>query len=360
MVLSLIKGMDKAIFQNDVCFLSLKGSLGNEFEKETEVYYLKYGNVGILKVITKLFWLLKRNRYDIIHIYGLRANIIGRIIGKMARCKIIIGGLRDKYPSDSKSMFNIFLDKLTLPFIRCYISNSKASCDFLTSLGYPKDKFRVVHNGISSSEIEKISFKNIRKDMGISDDFPIITTVANLKPKKGYNFLIEALKILSDKNLDFFALFVGEGNLKDEIERCIFTSSLSKRVFLLGKRDDVYNILLSSDIFVLPSLWEGMPVSVMEACLSHLPIIAFNVGGIPELVINSETGILVSSGDVSGLAKAIEILLVSKEKRKKMGEAGYNRIKTEFSLKKMVKGIGDIYLELIKRSNYGYCLSLKF
>lgn len=350
MVLSLVKGMDKAIFQNDVCFLSPKGPLGNEFEKETNVFYLDYGKISIFKVISRFFFILKKNKYDIIHLYGLRTNIIGRIIGKMARCKIIIGGLRDKYPSDGKSMFHIFLDKLTLPFIRCYISNSKAACDFLTYLGYPKDKFRVVHNGISSCEIEKISFKNIRKDMGISDDFLIITTVANLKPKKGYNFLIEALKILSAKNLNFFAFFVGEGNLKDEIERCIFTSSLSKRVFLLGKRDDVYNILLSSDIFVLPSLWEGMPVSVMEACLSHLPIIAFNVGGIPELVLDGETGILVSPPDVKRLAEAIETLLVDKEKRKKMGEAGYNRITTEFSLEKMVNGVENIYLELMKEN----------
>ncbi|MEW6681233.1 MAG: glycosyltransferase, partial [bacterium] len=175
-------------------------------------------------------------------------------------------------------------------------------------------------------------------------DETIIISVANLTMWKDHKTLINALRIVRE-NFRFKCLLVGDGPLRDELIALVNRLGLSNDVIFLGRKESVGNLLSISSIFVLTSIVEGLPVSIMEACLAHLPIVATNVGGIPELVVDGETGILVPPSDVSKLAKAIESLLGNKEKRKTMGERGYNRIKNEFSLEKMVKGIEDIYRE---------------
>ncbi|MEW6007386.1 MAG: glycosyltransferase [bacterium] len=348
MVLSLIKGMDKAIFQNDVCILDSKREMSFEFEKETNVYYLNYEKGGILKATLSLFWFLKRNKYDIIHIYGFRANILGRIVGKIAGCQRIITGLRSTTIIDTKSKFYAFLatflDKLTFPLVRLCISNSKTACDFLIKNGYPTHKFKVVYNGIDPNSLDFTPDTPLKENF---KDETIIISVANFSIWKNHKTLLNALKIVRE-NFKFKCLLVGDGPLRDELIELTNRLGLSNDVIFLGRKESVGNLLSISSIFVLPSIVEGLPVSIMEAGLAHLPIISTNVGGIPELVVDGETGILLEPFDVNGLAKAIEELLVNKEKRKKMGEAGYNRIKNEFSLKKMVKGGENIYLDLMK------------
>lgn len=348
MVLSLIKGMDKNVFQNDVCFLSPKGQMGDLFEKETNVFYLGYGKITIFKIIKSLFWLLVSNKYDIIHIYGFRANILGRIIGRIAGCPRIVSGLRSTSIIDSQNKFYtiiaMFLDKLTFSLIKLCISNSRKACDFLIKNGYPPYKFRVVYNGIDESCL------NFTPDTSLKEGFKdrtIITCVANLSIWKGHKTLINALRAIKNK-FDFKCLLAGNGPLKEELIGLVNKLGLADNIIFLGRKEMVGGLLSISDIFVLPSIVEGLPVSIMEACLAHLPIIATNVGGISELVIDKETGILVPSSDVNGLAKAIEELLIDKEKRKKMGEGGYNRIKNEFSLEKMVRETENVYLDLIK------------
>lgn len=349
MVLSLIKGMDKNTFQNEVCVLSSKGCLGDEFEKEAKVYYLNYPKWKF-KAIKTLFFLLKRNRYDIIHIYGLRANIIGRIVGRLAGCSRIVSGLRSKSLGEKTGKFRIAiemaLDKLTFWLIKFYISNTKAAVDFLVKNGYPRSKFRLVHNGIDIDAFNLTPDSSLKE---VLEDKPVLIHIGNFRPLKGHKLLINALKIVKDDGFVFRLLLVGDGDLKDDIVNYSSSIGLIPDIIFLGKMDNVGPYLAISDIFVLPSIVEGMPVSIMEACLARLPIVSFDVGGVSEIVINNETGILVAQGDIKGLAKAIEELLMNKEKRKSMGEAGFNRIKQEFSLYKMINGVSCVYLELMKK-----------
>jgi len=351
MVLSLIKGINKEIFDVDVCILSSKGEMGDMFEKAANVHYLNYEKLGIFKTLSSLFWLLKRNRYDIIHIYGLRANIIGRIVGKIAGCKNIVSGLRSKSLGEKEGKIRVFIemliDKLTLPFIKLYISNTQAAVSFLIKNGYPPSKFRVVHNGIEPNSLDLTPDKELQ---GRFKDVPILICVSNFRPLKGHRLLIEGLRIVKNHNFKFKLLLLGDGKLRDELVNLTSRLGLVDDIIFLGKKSSIGPYLSLADIFILPSIIEGMPVSIMEAYLARLPVIAFNVGGISELVLDKETGILVPPQDIEGLARAIEELLEDPEKRKRMGGAGYKRIKNEFSLEKMVRGIEDIYLELMNES----------
>ncbi len=347
MVLSLVKGMNKDIFENDVCFLYPKGALSDAFEKECRVYYLDYGKVSLFGVISRLYKILKSNNYDIVHIYGLKANIIGRLVGFLARCKRIVSGLRGKYPGDKESKLYLFLDKLTLPFIRLYVSNSKSAVDFLVKNGYPKEIFRVVYNGIDENALLLLKDSSLKESLNIKDE-SILVCVSNLKSMKGHDMLIKSAKILKDKGISFKLLLVGDGPLKEKLIHMVTNLSLGARVIFLGQRNDIGNLLSLSHIFVFPSKWEGMPVSVMEAYLAKLPVVAFDTSGVCEIVLDGETGLLAEPFNVEEFTSSIEILIKDSEKRKRMGEAGYRRIKERFSLTAMIEGVEEIYLELMK------------
>jgi len=210
-------------FLNELCFLGKRGPIGEKLEhKGFKVYYLPLTNPWSISIaILRLCCLLRTNRYDILHLYGLRANSLGRILGKLCRYKKIIGGLHSKYPSDIKKSWTLWLDRLTFGLSLGYVSNSHAAIDFLTTHGYDRRKFWVIHNGIDiepfygRSEAEK---EAIKRENDLPLDRLIITCVANLRPPKGHEYLIRALHVLRSEGWNFLTLLVGDGVLRGELE----------------------------------------------------------------------------------------------------------------------------------------------
>ena len=255
-VLSLASKMNREKFDLEVCFLYSEGPISNKFlSKNIKCYHLDYTPANILAVAVKLYKILKRGRYDVIHIYGLKANIIGRLIGRLAGCKNIVAGLRSITPSNTESSLSLFLDRITLCLIKLYISNSKKAVDFLVEKGYPAKIFKVVHSGIDvNPPIKK------EKNKGLT-----IVTVARFEPPKDYKTLILALDILNKKGFDFTSLFIGDGSKKEEMVKLSIQMGLKEKVLFLGERENVSEILKTSDIFAFSSLFEGLPRAIMEA-----------------------------------------------------------------------------------------------
>ena len=350
MVWNLIRHMDREQFKNEICFLYSKGPVGEYYENNGfKVTYLDFKPRRIFRVICKLFAIFKRGDYDIIHIYGLKINIIGRVLAKLLRCKNVVAGLRDKFPGDKESRFQLWIDRVTFPLVRFYISNSESAAEFLVSKGFPNEKFKIVYNGIDVSRFQgKHNPLKVKKEFNIPiDERKNITCVANLRPKKGHRYLIEALDYLRKRGADFLCLLVGDGICRDELEELVKRLDLVQNVVFLGRQQKIPEILSISDIFILPSLWEGLPGCIMEAMASELPIVATDVSGVSELVVDGETGFLVPPRDGEALAGKIELLLRDDGMRKRMGAAGFDRIRRVFTLERMVKETEAIYLELM-------------
>lgn len=137
-VLSLVSKMDKEKFETEVCFFYSEGPLSDSFSLQvSKVYHLGFDQVNILRVISRLYKILKNGRYDIVHIYGLKANIAGRLIGRLVGCRNIVSGLRNMYPGNKKSRLHFLLDRLTLP-----LTNTQARIILTQSLVpcYPINK----------------------------------------------------------------------------------------------------------------------------------------------------------------------------------------------------------------------------
>jgi glycosyltransferase involved in cell wall biosynthesis len=215
--------------------------------------------------------------------------------------------------------------------------------NLLKLFGVPEKKLTVIHNGIDVNKFQFSIFKNLDNSIScVTHNKTVITTISRLVEHKGLYFLIQAAKHLNKiENICF--LIVGEGPLQESLMKDVKEAGMEDRFLFIGFRSDIPYILSKTDIFVLPSLFEGLPISVLEAMAAGKPVIASNVSGIPEEVIDKKTGILVPPGDPEALAKAIEELAKNPEKRQEMGEEGRKLVKEHFTLTKMVYETEKIY-----------------
>lgn len=205
---------------------------------------------------------------------------------------------------------------------------------------------KVIHNGIDVVSARR-SPSDVRSELGVKDR-PLGIIVARIDTLKGHDTLIKSLATLRDQHIAMTLLIVGDGSERVNIEEMAKKYTLdSEWVRFLGFRSDIPDLLETADFFVLPSLTEGLPLSVMEAMTHHLPVIVTPVGGIPELVHDSQQGILVPVGDVEKLAMAMKNLVENEELRCSMGMLAFEKITTEFSFLDMTKKYQDLYMSLL-------------
>ena len=187
-----------------------------------------------------------------------------------------------------------------------------------------------------------------REENGLSSDAVVFTCVGRLEPQKNPLLLLQAFAELEDPRAHL--VLSGEGSLRQRLQAYVQTNNLCDRVHLIGKQSNVPGVLAASDVFVLSSNWEGNPLAVMEAMAAALPVIATQVGGVPELVQSGDQGLLVPAGDRVGFAVAMKTLLYDPETREAMGRAAQTRAVREFKVERMVEGYANLYREMVKKS----------
>jgi glycosyltransferase involved in cell wall biosynthesis len=218
--------------------------------------------------------------------------------------------------------------------------------------GIKSGKIKVIYNGIDTDRFHKIYDNDKLK---ILYNFPlnskVVGTVGSLTIEKGHTYFIEAankvLKLYPDINF----LIVGDGRCRNELEEKVNSLGIGKNVIFTGLRSDMPAIYSLMDVFVLPSLVEGMPMVLLEAMASGTPVIATSVGSVPKAVIDNQTGILVSPRDVDGLAKAMQFLIRNEEAARAYGGNGLKMAENEFVSNIMCKKYLDTYNKLLNRDH---------
>ncbi len=344
----IISRMNRERFEVDICFLDNEGPLTPLYrDLGLRVFHLFAGGKLRIRSGLRLARILHRTRYNILHIFGLRANLIGRVVGRMFGVQHIITGQRNIDAWRKKR--HTLADSLTSHLVSVYISNSYAGADTLcTRERISAKKVVVIHNGIDWSRFSVFSSNgSIRRALRVSLDIPVIVCVGELRDAKGHAYLLEAAATLRSAGKEFRLWLVGDGPLQRAIQHQVRQHSLDETVALLGVREDIPDILSESDIFCLASLWEGLPTCVMEAMSSGLPVVATTVGGVPELVRDGETGLLVPPRNPKALAEALTRLLDSPHMRKAFGETGQSIIKRHFDLTDKIRDLEQVYESLL-------------
>lgn len=305
-----------------------------------------------LKAFLKLYMLMKNNSYHIVHCHSSKAGILGRLAAWKAGVPKIIFTVHGWGINEYQSWPVRFLYTWAERFAGA--RSTQVVCVSETDLLKARslklvtgDKLCVIYNGLPVPE------KNeglLHEELGIRKGDIIIGTVARLAFQKDPLFLLEVAERLitsykRDKsNSHPCFVFIGDGPLRSECEKFINNKGLKRSVFLLGTREKAAELVQDFDIFVLFSRWEGLPLTIIEAMMAGRPVVANAVGGVGELVVHQETGLLINKLDVNEAEMALLNLIADPGKRLSMGRSGRQRALNLFNIDRMVEKYRELYL----------------
>ncbi len=209
----------------------------------------------------------------------------------------------------------------------------------------PRHKLVLIHNGVDPAPLLEAKGEKIRREFGLGK-MPVLVMVGRLTPAKDPLTLLEACRLL---DTEFKLLVVGDGELRVKAEDFVARNNLSDKVIFTGERNDIPEILAASDILLLDSRWEGLPLIIIEAAMAGLPVITSGVGGIPEIVEDGVTGLIIPPRNPQALADAIRKLLSDAALRRRFGSAARKKALREFTLERMLTKTFQLYKDILKK-----------
>lgn len=291
---------------------------------------------------------MKKANCALVHSHDAHAAAVSAMAASRAKVPIRVISRRVDFPLKdnyfSKIKYHREIDRV--------IAISEGVKKVLLSSGIDKNKISVIPSGIDYTPFENIESRDyLHKELGFSDDDFLVGIVAHLADHKGHKYLIEAAGIIKEKAPQIKLIIVGKGPLRMELDEQVKKTDVDDIVFFLGFREDVPRILASLDLFVLSSYLEGLGTSIMDAMASRLPVVATEVGGIPELVTHEKTGLLVPPRDPRALAEAILKLYRDRKLATLYGEEGYKVVHEKYSSRAMAKKIIREYEHIARRKD---------
>lgn len=338
--------LDRQQFEYQVAYLlPWKDALVPSFERASiPVHCLGFRRNFDVMVLRRLRQLVERNRIDLIHAHLPVPGFLARLARVGSRVKWVVY-TEHNVPS-RYTMMTRFLNAVTYPMNDAAIAVSQAISEEVQRYrrrGRPR--LTTILNGVELEGLKAANREEVCRQFGFPADSHLIVNVANFVHKKGHRHLLAAAKRVLAVEPRARFLLVGSGPLQTEMAREAQRLNLNGQVVLTGFREDAASLIGAADIFVLASVHEGLPVSLLEAMASARPVVATRVGGVPEL-ISDETGVLVNPTDEQTLAAEVVSLLRNPERRQRLGEAGRQRVRQGFGIAPMVAAVENVYLQL--------------
>jgi len=301
--------------------------------------------------------LLRELKIDILHTHGGVAGLHGRIAARLAGTPAIVHTLHGIHYLHYRNpllrrlyvllerRYSRFTDRLVLV---CQSDLRRARRYRLA----PEGKMTVILNGLDVRPMAKAAdLARRRSELGWTPGRPVVGTIARLHRQKGISHLLQASRRILKAVPETRIVVVGDGPQSDRMRRDALRLGLGERCLFLGAREDATALLALFDIFVLPSLWEGLPFVLVEAAALGKPIVATAVDGVPEILEEGQTGLLVPPGDSEALANAVIRLLRDKDEAGRLAEKARSLVPPRFPLRRMVERTQNLYLELLNRKS---------
>jgi glycosyltransferase involved in cell wall biosynthesis len=311
-----------------------------------------------LSVLRQMTNFIKNQNYEIVHTHYAKAGLLGRIAARRAGVPIIIhtyhtfswkvahafhSSILRNYLSSAKEQLYVEIERYAASFCDALITVCELNKqEAITRNIAPSEKFVNIYSGIDYSRFQTSSNNKRRlcQKFGLNPKFPIIGNVGRLSTQKSPMDFVEAAKIVLQYQPHAQFLMVGDGPLGLQTQNAIGSED---RIRVVGFQDNVPEILALLDIFALSSLWEGLGRALTEAMIMSLPVAVTPVGGVPELIIHKETGLLSPPGDPAGLADNIIWLLDHPQEARNMGKRARQKVLSDFSAEKMIEQIENLY-----------------
>jgi len=297
---------------------------------------------------------ISERELDILHTHGYKADLYGYRAAKGRRARLV--ATAHGWPGKSPILrMYALLDRVMLRWFDHICAVSSEVADTLRRFYVPKEIITVVENGIDIGQFSG-GRPILREELGLREN-PLIGFVGRLAPEKGLQYLLHAAAGMLNTLPAAKVILAGDGPKRSSLEKLAQQLGIEKSVIFLGRRSDLASIYASLDVFVLPSLSEGMPLAVMEAMAAKRPVIATRVGAIPKMVKDQQTGLLVDAGDITGLQSAISLLLDRRDLCRILGQSGHEVAKALFSSDSMAKNYIGIYRRVISLHSHTAALA---
>lgn len=351
-VLNIRAGLDPSRFDLHLgCFGCLNEQIAVDLSgTPLEVYKIRnlYG-LRAIKECLRLASYLRRHRIDIVHAYNFYANVFALPAARLGRVPVVLASIRDT--GENLTARQRAVNKIFCRMADRVIVNAEAIKRTLVAEGYRPERITVIPNGILCPPLRTDQDHLLHREFGLSTDDVLIGVVSRIARGKGLEYLLEAAPDVTARIPRAKFLIIGDNSFnpdyREELKRQTVKLGLQDRVIFTGFRLDVPNILSSLAVSVLPSLNEGLSNSLLESMAAAVPVVATNVGGNPEVVVDGETGLLVPPRNPAALAEAICRVLRTPGLRNKLGQAGRRRVLEHFSNERMIRNVERLYGELL-------------
>lgn len=302
------------------------------------------------KILSTLTKILREKRPDLVHTHRYKDSVLGAVAAKLAGVPYVVRtvhGLAEPMTGWSRMKYRAYetLDRAALQCMAdLVIGVSKGIADSLAQSGYRPTMLTHIHNGIDLGRMTPIQAPpDVRRELGLDDSSLVIGAVGRLSPVKGHASFLEAAKLIVQEEPRARFLLVGNGPLQRQLRAQAAQLGLSDACLFLGDRADVYDLVSAMDVFVLPSLNEGIPMALLEAMALNRPVVATDVGGVPEVLEHRVTGLLVSPGDPRGLADACLNLLANPAWAGRLGQQARHAVESRFTLERSGRELVEAY-----------------
>ena len=347
LITKLAGALDRRSFRSVVC-LFRPGWLKDQCERHGIPTYV-IPNKGVLDFswLICFFRLIEDEKVSIIHAHEFDAIVHGTMAAFFARIPVVatIHGKNYFWEKASRRMAYRFVSR----YAKMVAVSQDLKKFVIERVGIPSERIRVIYNGIDQHPLVNASdVKQCLNELELTDDQQVVGVVGSLYPVKGHRYLLEAVPSVVEQCPQARFVIVGRGDQEKVLTEQVKRLGIGKYVRFLGLRQDIPRLLSIMDVFVLPSLSEGLSMATLEAMAAGKPVLATRVGGNPELVIEGETGLLVPSEDSHALGIGIVRILNDGELAGKLGKNAVHRVQDHFDIKIMAHNYQDLYLSCVK------------
>lgn len=302
----------------------------------------------------RLARLIRAWRPEIVHSHMVHANILARIVRPLVRVPVLVCTAHsiDERGRKGSGRLREFLYRLTDPFCDLTTQVSQAGLERYVRIGtVPRHKIRYIPNGVDTERFKSDLEARLRsrQELRLEEAF-VWLAVGRFDVEKDYPNMLRAFAQVVKKQCETFLLIAGDGPLRPAVEELARDLGLKDHVQFLGIRRDIPDLMNAADAYIMSSIWEGMPMVLLEASATELPIVATNVGGNREVVLDGKTGFLVPPKDPEALAQAmLRLMSLSEEERWRMGKLARQHIEAHYSLDRVVNQWEALYRELLAK-----------
>ncbi|MBZ5630067.1 MAG: glycosyltransferase family 4 protein [Acidobacteriia bacterium] len=297
------------------------------------------------RAVSRLRRMMRQGNIDVVHAHGYKADVYAYLASRGTSAATVSTCHNWIHQGLATAIYNR-LDRLVLRRFDAIVAVSDTVANILGNGGGCGQKVRVINNGIDLSRFAAAT-PTLREEFGADYHGPLVGFVGRLSPEKGPQYLVRAAADVLRYRPDAKFVLVGSGPERERLQKAVASLGIEGSVRFVGQRADMPSVYASLDVIVLPSVSEGLPLTILEALAAKRAVVASDVGGVPSIVIHEKTGLLVPPGDVPALAASIERLLDDACLRRQLGCSGYDLVKEHYSATTMAERYSAVYRDAL-------------